>query len=264
MKLVSLWSAALAAALSAVFPAYAGNSEVIVNCDLTKEGRNFTPPTKDKPVQYVLLLSGYREIGEKVAGEVEPSKDEVKKIVVSTLSSQHYVATTKSMTTKPEILIVVHYGYANPELIDSDGFNPDNPQVVLNDRAMRGLVGGRALATMSPNEVGRSALLSAASDNRYFILVTAFDWAAAEKKEKKALWRARISIPSQRTSLQAVIPIMLKNAAPFLGRDTEFPRQFNVNDVPEGRVEAGPMTVVEDKKKEEVPAPPAPATEKKP
>lgn len=221
----------------------AASRDVIVYADRTPDGKNVAPPTAEHPTYYYLLSGGYRQEGETVAGESSPPALAVAQLVAKALADRHYLLIGKT-SPKPDLLIVFHWGYMNPE--KEDFGDVDNPQqVFFNEKEMLALVAGDSLGTIMPDTMEREDLMQAAGDDRYFVVISAFDFAAATRHQKKLLWRARMSIPSNGTMLAEVLPALVSSGAPFFGGDSGVPKHVWVNpQLPGGRVEAGAPTVV--------------------
>jgi hypothetical protein len=199
--LVSLAVVALAAPLAHAGPiidlilGVRNDVDVNVVVDMTEEGRKLTPPTKEKPAFYYPVLAGYREEGSLVAGEKSPPPNSVAKLFAKALAAQHYyVVGTK--TPAPTIILVFHWGYMNPK-IDETG-DIENPEKIFwNQKEMLALVAGNTLNNISALSFEREDILQAAQDDRYFALLSAYDFAAAKEKKKKLLWQAKMSTPSR-------------------------------------------------------------------
>src|SRR6185436_15945768 len=86
--LASLWLAPLGAAAGA---AVSQKAEVIVNIDMTADGKKVERPTPDKPAYYVPVILGYHTGGEIVAGEKPPSRAEVIRQLGKALAKEGYV-----------------------------------------------------------------------------------------------------------------------------------------------------------------------------
>jgi hypothetical protein len=241
-----------AGALLAVAILHAAQTEVMVNVDVTPIGQKVAAPTPQKPTHYLMLLGGFRTIGDPSAGEVKPSVDEVKKVLLPALAARGYLSVTRKTPEPPELLLVVNWGSANPETLGGEG----SP---INLGQMQTLVGGHVLSTMMLEEAGRGELMSKAMyDDRYFVTLAAYDFKAANTppQKKVLLWVARMSLPTSQTNLGEALPTLVQAGAPFFGRATALPQAVMI-DIPErkGRVEIGASTVVG----ETTPAPPAPA-----
>lgn len=249
------WLALLA--LVALTPLRAGilgfgapnDADVNVVVDMTDEGRKVAPPTKEKPAFYFPVLAGYREMGSLVAGEKTPPPNSVAKLLAKALAAQHYYVMGPK-TPSPTLILVFHWGYMNPQIDDLG--EPDNPQQTFwNQREMLGLVAGNTLSNLGAFSFQREDILQAARDDRYFVIVSAYDFETAVKgttkeNRKKLLWQAKMSTPSNRVSLAEVIPAMITAGGPRFGRETKLPESVTAKLAKEGKVDVGTPTVVPD------------------
>jgi hypothetical protein len=86
-------------------------------------------------------------------------------------------------------------------------------------------------------------VLSEISNNRYFVVLQAYDFKTARKEKKlKPLWTTRISI-DETGDFVVALDSMLTNAARFFGQASD---GLQRNLVPEGRVDVGPAKVIDD------------------
>ena len=111
---------------------------------------------------------------------------------------------------------------------------------------MLALVAGNTLSNINPFGFQREDILQAARDERYFVIVSAYDYAAATQKKKTLLWRAKMSTPSSRVSLAEVLPGMIAAGGPRFGRETRLPESVTAPIAKEGKVEVGTPTVIKD------------------
>ena len=227
------------------------DTDVNVVVDMSNEGKKIAPPTQEKPAFYYPVLAGYREEGALVAGEKSPPPNPVAHLLAKALAAQHYYV-VGAKTPAPTLLLVFHWGYMNPQIDDLG--DPDNPQQQFwNQREMLALVAGNTLANVGVFGREREDILQAARDERYFVIVSAYDFKAATGKKKVLLWRAKMSTPSNRVSLAEVIPAMITAGGPRFGRETRLPESVTAALAKEGKVEIGTPTVVQDSI---LPAPP--------
>ena len=247
----ALWLACLAgmavAPLRAGFLGFGAPKEADVNVvvDMTEDGRKVAPPTKEKPAFYLPVLAGYRESGSIVAGEKSPPRNEVAHLLAKALAAQHYHVMGPK-TPPPSIILVFHWGYMNPQVDDVGDANSPN-QVFWNQKEMLALVAGNTLSNLGMLSFEREDILQAARDDRYFVIVTAYDFEAAKEKKKKVLWQAKMSTPSNRVSLAEVIPSLINAGGPHFGRETKRPESVVTPLAKEGKVEVGTPTVVPDR-----------------
>jgi hypothetical protein len=218
--------------------------EVNVNTTLTEAGKKLTPPTPGHPTYYFPVVIGWKEEGTIVAGEKPPPKAAVVKQLAKTLAEQGYLVMGEK-TPPPSQLLVFYWGYMNPQ-IDDIGAGPGDPQnVFYNQNEMLALVGGSTLPNLDLNSE-REAVMQGAEDDRYFVIVSAFDFADAMKKKKTPLWVARMSTPSNGVAMTEVVPVLIKSGGPLFGHETPQPKWVTTPLVREGKVEVGTPTVVPD------------------
>lgn len=242
-------------ATCAALPAFASDPqcEVNVNVAMTEAGKKVEPPTLAKPAYYFPVVAGYREEGAKVAGETKPPVTTVVHLLAKTLAQEHYFVISKAHP-QPDILLAFHWGYMNPEIDDMG--DPENPQKVFyNQNEMLALVGGQTLGMLDLN-FEKEAVMQGAEDDRYFIVVSAYDFAAAKQHKKVLLWQARMSTPSVGVTLGEVLPSLIASGGPMFGRETIRPKWIDMPIAREGHVEIG---TPEFKNYVDAPANPPPA-----
>ena len=257
--LACLAVAALGAAnpLSAGFLGFGAPKEADVNVvvDLTEAGRKVAPPTKEKPAFYYPVLAGYREAGSLVAGEKTPPPNNVAKLLAKALAAQHYYV-MGAKTPAPTLILVFHWGYMNPQ-IDDTGDDENPSQVFWNQKEMLALVAGNTLKNVGAFGFERDDILQNIRDDRYFVIVSAYDFEAGKEKKKVLLWQAKMSTPSNRVSLAEVIPSMITAGGPRFGRETKLPESVTAALAKEGKVEVGTPVVVPDSPDKAKPTEPA-------
>ena len=85
----------------------------------------------------------------------------------------------------------------------------------------------------------RDDLISEVEDNRYFVVLMAYDFQLMWKQKKhKLLWETRFSICQRHHAFDKDLPIMAQFASQYFGQDT---RGLVRKAVPLGRVEVGPI-----------------------
>lgn len=243
--------------------------EVNVVVDMTPEGKKRVPPSPDHPSYYVPVIGGYRQEGTVYAGEKKPSQNAVLHLAAVELAKQSYFVCKPSKALSPDIILVFNWGNLNPERgtlpapilshTEKDpGANGDSDDISIqfNDRQMLDLVGGSAIGNVN-NDSDREQIAVRAGEDRYFITITAYDYATSIHTQKKvALWQAKMSVPSQGMAYDDVAKALVEAGGPFFGRETTIPRQFSIPVVPEGHVLVGTPQV---KDGPDSPAAPAPA-----
>jgi hypothetical protein len=175
-------------------------------------------PKAGKPVYYLAMAGGYHHEGPPVAGDTSDKvpADDVWKPLQRALAAQGYRGAGKD-TPPPSLLIVFHWGVMNPDIVPGDD---GQTELVSNGRSMGALVG----ATRVDPQMSQTAevVRNNATEDRYVVIVTAYDFAAATAKPrvKKMIWRTRLSVATAGTTLQETILPMIATGAAFLGRDS--------------------------------------------
>ena len=125
-----------------------------------------------------------------------------------------------------------------------------------NQAAMVTLVAGTTLArqlsaagSTALSQIEWDRLKQAAAADRYFIIVSAYDFADSLKGQRTLLWRARLSTERHGVSLDDVLPALVAAGAPVFGRESG-PR-FDPVALKPGTVKLAPLEI---KETEPVPA----------
>jgi hypothetical protein len=258
------WLAMLvASALPLLAASDQGRAVVVV--DLTEAGRKIARPTPEHPAFYVPLVVGYRSEGGQVAGEHPPPlNDVVARQLGKTLAQEGYRVVGPG-TGEPSLLLVFSWGTWNPQVDlqavddprESDDPVPSSGQGLLQKKIpskaaddMLALVAGNTLKNLPSvpdymTDTKRDAIREDMGEGRYFVVVAAFDWAAAKAHRRVMLWSAKMSIRSTGTWFDEVFPALIASGGPFFGRETHERQDVTVPLAPEGQVELGELKTKE-------------------
>jgi len=253
---------------------------VVANADLTEDGKKFLRPTPDKPSYYVPVILGWQEAGRIVAGEEPPKREEVLRQLGQALAKEGYILQAlrpDANKTLPSLIITVEWGYLNPQVMEHGALDLSTgeggtmaPAEIRNNATqatasdfnhneMVALVTGVAFSaklaatgSLGVSQQDWDKIRDAVAEGRYFIIVSAYDFAASLKGEQKLLWRARMSTERQGLWMRDVVPALVMSGSALFGRQTDVPawREFRVRD---GHVELGELKIIETDVK---PAPP--------
>jgi hypothetical protein len=209
-------------------------------------------PTKEKPVYYIILGGAERTLGDPIAGERMPDPAALKFEIARALHSQGFLL-TKLGGPRPHIAILYSYGTANLSTVDLEDTDPGTGEtttttISFNRREIAALVGAFKADRHLLMSSEADRINEAARDNRLYIFIAAFDAEALAKKQKKIVWRTRISIDSRRHTLPESLRVMLASAAPHFARETEMPQFIEDADRRKAEVLIGTPTVVEEPK----------------
>jgi hypothetical protein len=200
----------------------------------------FPRPTPDKPVYYLAMAGGFHAEGPQTArddaNKVGP--DAVWPTLEKALLAQGYRHVTKK-TPPPSLLVVFHWGTISPDSLDVPGAGS---AMLMNEKHLGELVGATRVDRHLESEFGR--MYHNATEPRYLVIVTAFDYAkaTATPREKIVVWRTRLSVPQADTTLLDAIAPMIVTGGPFFGRDTAQPKEIHWD---AAKVEIGEARVVD-------------------
>jgi len=232
-------SLALAAALLAGELAAAAPDVTVVG-DLTKEGRKIAHPTPEHPAFYQPVMRGAQEIGDPASSDPPVSPHLIAHMVAVELAKRGYLAIS-ALHPKPDLVIDIAWGYIGPaagdptNTLDTDGATSS----AKTKKEMNNLVLGHTVADVMPLEsFNRQQFLEAAKQNRYFLILTAYDYAAfAQKNNHLLLWRTNMSVPTTGVYLSDVLVSLVNAGGPLFGNETV--NHPKLQAVPEGHVEVG-------------------------
>jgi len=166
------------------------------------------------------------------------------------LADQEYVPTAEPKNAG--LLIVVFWGrsigtnaFAGSE-ISRSGFGSDRDRVDAWNAGLLGFDAERVFdqgfddpSNMMSNirRQVHSSTLDAIEDDRYFVVLQAFDFQTAWRKRKAVLlWETRFSLTQRRHDFGQDLPGMAQAASQFFGQDS---RGLVNRTIPEGRVDIG-------------------------
>lgn len=212
-----------------------------------------TPPTANRPAYYVAYDGGYIEAGNPIAGERPPKPAVVANALFHALASQHYVQATSAHP--PSLVIIYHWGLLRRDTYQIRSIFQIQPNLRariylvaptkyakrmvrdIMDRRQPGLV---HIPILDPDEI---TLLQLAHDNRYFVIVSAYDYPSVVSGRARLLWRTKMSTLSVSASMSDALPALLRGGANYFGRNYPEAQTVRESTVPSGRVHVGTPTV---------------------
>jgi len=230
--------------------------------DTTPVGALLHRPTPENPAYYIAVSAGYREFGGIVAGEKPPPKETVYRTFAKVLARQGYMPATNAHP--PTLMLLWTWGTLNTDLFYDASIDPSQVGGMgtqVNRQQMLRFLGGYKLGLVSKTPqpfsdeflapgllthgVNADMLSDAATDDLFVAAIGAYDFAAAQHKEKKLLWVTKISCPSRGLALDQTLPAMMAIAGPNIGRETAEPVWINASDKFKPEVTIGDPKVVE-------------------
>lgn len=79
----------------------------------------------------------------------------------------------------------------------------------------------------------------------YYVVASAYDYAAVATKTKRLYWRTRMTVAAQGVSQEQTLPTLIASASPYFGKDMSEAETLTKRAVPEGQVEIGTPVVVD-------------------
>jgi len=260
---------------------------VLINTEFTVAGRKAPQASSNHPVYYQVLDGGEAEVGVIVAHDKPPAGEDLARVLHKTLASGGYLLA--SAKHPPTILVVYRWGSFNhlatldsaegpdgtPTGGGSDGATaaPTDDAEALNLVERAGLVGGTKFAVevtqalrsglpylnLLAQKSNRYAfLMQQVYSDRYFVIATAYDFAAYTLKQKVPLWRTKISTDSRGVMMSESLPGLIAVAGPYFGHETDGPVRLSRPVISEGHVEIG-ESIVKGVLPPDTPIKPAPA-----
>jgi hypothetical protein len=89
---------------------------------------------------------------------------------------------------------------------------------------------------MGFQQITHDDLVHDIQENRYYVVLLAYDYPAMLKGAKHKLWEARISVSEGGNQFDKALPGMIRIAGPLLGADS---KGLQHDSVPIGRVDVG-------------------------
>jgi hypothetical protein len=173
-----------------------------------------------------------------------------------TLASQNYLA-----SSAPSLLIVYHWGVIRPDshqIRDTFNIQPNlkaRIALIATSREageIENFLLDRRMGRINPAfrvpgflAIQERDLLDLARDDRYFVIVSAYDYAALTRRETKLLWRLKVSTRSPGESMAEALPALLSGGAPYFGRNLKDTQNFKAPLFPAGLAGTGASTAQE-------------------
>ena len=145
----------------------------------------------------------------------------------------------------PSLILCFQYGFANPQMASFDSTNNDPiTSVNFNQMQMLGLVAGNTIKDLGL-DFDRDAVMQRAEQDRYFVMVSAYDFEAYRASHKVVLlWQAKMSASSDALGqFSDALNALAWAGGPYFGRETKRPATVILPVTPDGRVEIGVPTV---------------------
>ncbi len=98
-------------------------------------------------------------------------------------------------------------------------------------------------------------LLDQATNDVYYVVASAYDYASATAAKRTLLWRTRMTVAAAGISQDQSVPTLVLTAGPYFGKDMPDPEVLTKRAIPDGNVEVGtPIVVPPAEAKADVPS----------
>ena len=222
------------------------------NTELTDYGRLLRPASPEAPVYYFAHAGGFKQMGSPVGGEKPPLPKDMELAMKNALAVNGYRASDSFPGHNPSLIVFFSWGSHNrldPETARSF------PALAAKDKLERAvLVGGKKYVAersfamewgdLTDRTTDKEYLNYQATESLYFVIASAYDYAALARGERKLAWRTTLTVNSGGVSLRETLLPLIANSASVFGKETASP-QIIQRRVREGRVELGTPIVVE-------------------
>ncbi len=223
-----------AAALPLVPAARARSFDMVAIAEQTKKGAEVQPPMVGVPAYYVAYDGGDIESGDPIAGQKPPTAAALGAALREALASQGYQPATAAAA--PSLLLIYHWGAINISTIEIPRISKLKPNLrariylgapTYDAAKLENFLVSRKFGP-PPNDwapipgfltPSLRDTLDLAQDDRYFVIVSAYDFAAVARREPALLWRVKLSARSVASDMDEVLPALLRGGASFFGRN---------------------------------------------
>ena len=216
-------------------PTAAGRSlQMVVIAEQPDAQLSATAPSPNHLVHYVALDGGYIEAGDPIANEHPPGAAAVAKALQRVLASLGCQPATGAAT--PTLAFIYHWGLLNRDSLAVRNGPMIDPNLharlslvttshqdgeIENNLIDNRLLGRNNTAFRSPLilSIRERDALELSHDDRYFAVLSAYDYSSLSRHQPKLLWRVKMSTRSVGASMADALPTLLQGGAQYLGRN---------------------------------------------
>lgn len=231
--------------------------QMTVICELTDFGRTQPAVTAEQPAYFIDHDNGMKQYGQPYAGVHAPDQAYLDRIIQRSLSSNGYLPADD--LHRPSL--VLFYTWGAHSALDAD-LRSKFPELARQQEIERSnLVGGQNFVNQFvrdldsfpgtlDNSVRHQYLVDETRSDLYFVVVSAYDYAALTQNRRQLVWRTKLTVDAQGMSMSETLVPLVLTAAPYFGRDMK-DSEYLARPIRRGSVKLGPMNVLQT----DVPAP---------
>lgn len=123
-------------------------------------------------------------------------------------------------------------------------FPPPSPLLiaqVIRERKML-ITGGMGPSTDTDKQI---YLQEQMADDLYFVVASAYDYEQLARGNRKLVWRTTMTVSAMGVAMTESLSPLIASAAPFFGREMTEPQLTSKHIYRDGKVEIGPLQVVD-------------------
>ena len=233
----------------------------------TEAGRQIAAPTADHPAYVIIHYGGRHDFGSPIAEKSAPTPESLIQQMESSLAGMHYLPTDAQHP--PSLLIVFSWGihgvpgesFDDPghrnvldraALVGGNGFADELKKVLeqtqaFGDATPTGRWGPQQAGThgqtvagffqsANPFEIFRRRdqktedLLVQLSNDCYYVVISAFDYATVGQGKRQLLWRTKLTAAAPGIAMADAIPTLIANGSGYFGRNMTEAEFFSSRD----------------------------------
>ncbi len=225
--------------------------DVLVVAEQTEPGAKLPVPAPENPTYYLALDGGYLDSGDPVTGLKPTTRGEVGRKLRVALDAAGYAEATAQHP--PSQVLIYYYGLLEaPESRPQPGIalpTINNPGMmsspsILSEPASPGIYSLVITSALAHRyEVYRAHgwtssggydppesqdAWSYAHHARYFVVVSAYDYADFIRQKPTMLWCVKLSAPKTGGGIDEIIPALAGAGGPYLGRDFQYRQSCSI------------------------------------
>ena len=195
--------------------------DLVVDTDVSEEGRKLAHPTPEHPVYCEWIIIGYKDFGREPGDAPQPNRGDVLKALEKMLADRGYLHADR--LHPPQLAVALAWGTMNARRSFALPFMGGQKLQLQRDL-------DPVVQLMTPYSLRRrfwtplqEYLVEISGGDLYVVSVWAFDDAAIHRGEKKMLWQTKLTCPSTGLEIGYTLQRMSRAALPYLGQETELP-----------------------------------------
>jgi hypothetical protein len=221
---------------------------ISVVTEVTPAGKSAPQASPERPVYYAAHDAGQDDQGIPIGGEEAPAPGALHSALKSALARSGYEPADAAHP--PALFLFLRWGSFNRE---ERGFEPLERENLVERAAIVGgakfgydvldAMNSRTLDFFRNRDTRTLLLMQEVSSNLYYLIVSAYDYGAAQRGQRQLLWRTNVATTARGLIMADCIPEFAREAGPYYGRAMTQAAWIETH-LPTGQVEIGQPTVI--------------------